>query len=287
MAKIQHSIHSRSVGVAAPTVPTASVPSIPGPHISFGGYAAGEHGKQIRYASPSHVSFFDDFLGDVIPDQINLVEGTDSATSAGAILAGGIGGVLRLTTGDAGTGYAADAEQLTMALQWQASNGDLCFETRIKPSAITTCQIFVGFTDDASTLEAPVESAGSVDTITTNATDAVGFMYDTRQSSDVWTLVGVANDVDATHQVLTSSTAGYVPVADQYQTLRVEVSPAGVATFFINGRQVGTPMTGAVTAATDLTPVITVSKTSVTASMTLDIDYLHVSMRRGADGTAV
>lgn len=280
--RIQHSLHSRSVGVGPGTVPTASVPAIAGPHISESGYVAGLHGRQVRHHGPDYVSFFDDFLGDVIPDQINLVEGTDSATSAGAILAGGIGGVLRLTTGDAGTGYAADAEQLTMALQWQASNGDLCFQTRLKLSAITTCQAFIGFTDDASTLEAPVESAASANTLTSTADDAVGFMFDTRMSTDNWWLVGTAATVPATHQ-----DSGFAPVADTYATFRIEITPAGVATFFYNGKQVGTAMTGAVTPATDLTPTISVSKTSVTASMTMDIDYWHVSMRRGPDGGAV
>jgi hypothetical protein len=238
------------------------------------GIVSGEHGSQYAHPSPSTVSFFDDFLGDVILDQWNAVEGTDSATSDAAILAGGIGGVLRLTTGDAGTGLAADMEQLTQALQWQASNGGLTFECRIKLSAITTCYVFVGFTD-LVTLEGPIISAASADTITTNATDAVGWMFDTRMSTDNWWLVGVANDVDATAQ-----NSGYAPVADTYETLRVEVSATGTAVFFRNGVQVGTAMTGALTAATDLTPTIAVSKTSVAASMTADLDYVHVAMIR-------
>ena len=248
--------------------------------ISRGGFRSGDHGNQIDYPGPRRVSFFDDFLGDVIADQWNAVEGTDSATSDAAILAGGIGGVLRLTTGDAGTGLAADMEQITQALQWQASNGDLVFQTRLKLSAITTCYAFIGFTD-VVTLEAPIESAASANTLTSNATSAVGFMFDTRMTADTWWLVGVAADVDATAQNTT-----YAPVADDYATFRIEVTSAGVATFYYNGVQVGTAMSGAVTAATDLTPTIAVSKTSVAASMTMDIDYVHVAMDRAADGDA-
>ncbi len=73
-------------------------------------------------------------------------------------------------------------------------------------------------------------------------------------------------------------------MADDYETFRVEVSAAGVATFFRNGNQVGTAMTGALTAAADLTPTIAASKTSVAASMTVEVDYVHVSMNRGVDG---
>lgn len=238
------------------------------------GFRAGEHGSQVDYFSPSKVAFSDDFLGDVIADQWNVVEGTDSLTSDAAILAGGIGGVLRVTTGDAGTGLAADMIQLTQALQWQASNGGLAVEARFKLSAITTCYVFFGFTD-LVTLEAPIESAASADTLTSNASDAVGFMFDTRMSTDDWWLVGVAADTDATAQDTTSA-----PVADTYATFRIEVSSAGVATFFYNGVQVGTAMSGALTAGTDLTPTLAVSKTSVAASMTLDLDYFHVSMDR-------
>lgn len=241
---------------------------------SVGGFSAGTPGKQRRFGDSNTVEFFDDFLGDVIADQWNYVEGTDSATSDAAILAGGIGGVLRITTGDAGTGLAADMAQLTQALQWQASNGGLRIEARFKLSAITTCYCFFGFTD-LVTLEAPIESAGSANTLTSNATDAVGFMFDTRMTDDKWWLVGVATNTDATHQ-----NTGFAPVADTYATFAIELTAAGVATFYYNGSLVGTKMTGAVTAATDLTPTFAVSKTSVAASMTADIDYTHISMTR-------
>lgn len=271
MSNILTSLHGRKVGLDSD-----------GKLLCPEGFRSGTNGNQIDMPGPSRVVFFDDFLGDVIADQWDLQEGTDSATGSAAILAGGIGGVLRITTGDAGTGLAADMEQLTTGLQWQASNGDLVFQTRIKLSAITTCYVFVGFTDLAASLEAPIVSAASADTLTTTATDAVGFMFDTRMTTDNWWLVGVANDVDATAQ-----NTGYAPVADDYETLRIEVNSSGAATFFRNGIQVGTRMSGAVTATTKLTPTINVSKTSVAASMTADIDYVHVACNRAKDGDAI
>lgn len=249
--------------------------------ISEKGFRSGIDGKQIDLPSVNRVALFDDFIGDSVDAKWNFVEGTDSATSDAAILAGGIGGVLQFTTGDAGTGLAADMEQMTQALQWQASNGDLVIQSRFKLSAITTCYVFFGFTD-VVTLEGPIISAASADTITTNATDAVGIMFDTRMDTDNWWLVGVANDVDATAQ-----DSGYAPVADDYETWRIEVTAAGKATFFRNGVQVGTTMSGAVTPGTDLTPTFAVSKTSVAASMTAEMDYIHVAMDRAVDGAAV
>lgn len=278
MARILTSLHGRKAGLSAEGSNGAQKGK--GLLISEGGFAAGNHGNQFLLNSPSTVAVTDDFIGDAVNVQWNVVEGTDSATSADSVLAGGIGGVLRLTTGDAGTGLAADMIQVTQALQWQAANGDLCFQTRVKLSAITVCYVFLGFTD-LVTLEAPIESAGSANTLTSNATDAVGFMFDTRMTDDNWWLVGVANNTDATHQ-----DTGVAPVADDYETFRIEVNASGAATFFRNGLQVGTAMTGAVTAATDLTPTIAVSKTATAASMTLDVDYIHVSMSRAVDGGA-
>lgn len=238
------------------------------------GFVSGRHGSQFYHPSPSYVSFFDDFIGSSVDAKWSVVEGTDSATSAPSILAGGMGGVLRLTTGDAGTGLAADMIQIVHALQWQASNGSLYAEARLRISQITESYLFFGFTD-VVTLEAPVISAGSANTITTNASDAVGFMWDTRMSTDNIWLVGVAGDTDATAQ-----DSGYAFVADTWMTLRVEVSAAGVATFYRNGVQVGTAMTGAVTAGTDLTPTLNAGKLSTATSITVDADYIAVGMER-------
>ena len=231
---------------------------------------------QMAVNSPQDFGFFDDFER-LDTARWLATEGTDSATSNAAILAGGVGGVLRLTTGDAGTGLAADTEQLTHnTLLFKAANGNLVFEIRVKLSAITTCWAFFGFTDTvAAALEAPIMSAGSADTLTSNATDAVGFMFDTRMSTDNWWLVGVKADTDATAQ-----NTGYAPVADTYEVLRVEVDTSGNAVFFRNGLKIGSRMSNAITASVALTPVLAASKTSVAASMTVDIDYVHASCAR-------
>lgn len=263
MSQILTSLHGRKLGLDAQ-----------GRLIAPAGVVTGEDGSQFYLPSPDRVSFFDDFLGDVLADQHNIVEGTDSATSDAAILAGGIGGVLRFTTGDAGTGLAADLIQLTQALQWQASNGGLFIEARFKLSQITEAYCFFGFTD-VTTLEAPVISAGSANTLTTNASDGVGFMFDTRMTADTWWLTGVAADTDATAQNTT-----YAPVADTYAKFRIELGTDGSAVFYYNGKQVGTKMTGAVTAATDLTPTFAVGKLSTATSITADLDYIAVGMNR-------
>ena len=242
------------------------------------GFVSGSGGKQFSVPSPFRAVLFDDFTGDTLDTNTWLsAEGTDSATSVGAVLAGGIGGVVRLTSGDAGTGEAADAITLNGHLAWQASNGGLALQTRIKVDTITNVMIFVGFTDVATGVEAPFTLSGT--TFTSNASDAVGFLFDTGATTDTWRLVGVKGDTDATAQDTSAA-----PVADDYETLRVEVTTDGDAVFYRNGLQVGSLMSDAITAATDVCPIIYWSNLSGTTSRLMDVDYIHVEMDRAADG---
>lgn len=269
MANILTSIHGKLVGL------TRANSAGRKPLMCPGGVLIGEHGKQRRLGSSDDVELFDDFLGDVLQDPWNAVEGTDT-DGAQAVLAGGIGGLLRLTSGndDANGTQATDASGVTSFLNWQASNGGLYMEARVKISRITDAYAFVGFTDVISA-ELPIISAGSANTLTSNATDGVGFMFDTNMTADTWWLTGVATDVDATAQ-----NTGTAPVADTFVTLRIELSTAGVASFFMNGVQVGSAMSGAVTAAADLTPCCYVSNADGTNAVTMDIDYISVGMHR-------
>lgn len=224
--------------------------------------------------SANKVAMFDDFLGDEIAAQWNYTEGTDAATSAAAILAGGAGGVLRITSGDAGTGLAADGICLAQELQWKAVNGGLVAEARLSISRITNVHLFFGFTDVKS-LEVPIESSGSGNGLTTTASNAVGILFDTRMTDDYFWLTGVKGDVDATAQ-----NTGTAPVADTYVRLTVSVDALGQAVFAINGVVVGSTMVNAVTPATALTPILSFGPTSVAASITCDLDYMGVSMDR-------
>lgn len=241
--------------------------------IARDGLRVGDYGSQFALSSPRRVALFDDFLGDVVADQWNFVEGTDSSTSDGAISAG-INGVFLLTPGDSAGTIVADGAEINGELNWKASQGGLEFEARVKLAAITSVSCFVGLTDTRS-LEQAIHSANSANTITTNATDAVGFFFDTNMTDDNWWMAGVANDVDATHQ-----DSGVAPVADTYDVLRVEINTSGVATFYINGKQKGTKMTGALTPTIALCPCVIVRPLSAVAGKTLSIDYIYVSADR-------
>ena len=217
----------------------------------------------------SIVRMSDHFIGDVLADEWGVAKGSDAACVDFAISAA-TGGMIRATTGaGAGASMAANGVQLHAQLNWKANQGELAFDCRLKLAAITTVAVFVGFTDQIGSLEMPIHSAASANTITTNATDAVGLFFDTSMSDDYWWCAGVANDVDATHV----STA-IAPTAATYQRLRVECDKSGNATFFIDGKTVGT-VSNAVTASVALTPVVAAFRRAA-SSTTVDVDYIDV-----------
>jgi len=214
------------------------------------------------------VKLFDDFLGDVIADQYSTGAETGGSGGSTAITAA-VNGVLRITTDDQTDG---DRIALTYQLNWKASDGGMIMEARLKNvTAITLRTLFVGFTDvlAASTIvEMPIEMLAAA--LTTTATDAVGFMYDTASTNDTWYCVGVKADNDATEVDTTIA-----PVAGTYQTLRVAVSADGHADFFINGKYEG-HVDNAITASVACTPIIALEAQGEAAAKIVDVDYIYV-----------
>ena len=216
-----------------------------------------------------NVSFSTDFLGPVIPPELTLTAGSDSPVGGAITVAAG--GKYRLTTGDSGASVAADGVQITTSLNWKASLGGLYGAALLSISAIAAVRCFVGFTDTVA-LEAPATLTTT--TITTVADDCVGFLFDTGATTDTIRLVGSAATVDATAQDTANAWA-----AATATLFEVFVTSAGVATFFIDGTQVGTAMTAALTAATAVAFTVYVQSLT-TNSKTLDIDALAVGMNR-------
>ena len=177
--------------------------------------------------------FWDDFRGAINP-QWTLLKGSDGA-AAYPVVAGN--DRVDLVTAAAGTGIAADGCMLcSIALGNIAdrTNGKkIVIPFKMKISAITTVRYWIGLSD-SNALE---QSASlSATTYTTVATDAALVLFDTAATTDTIRLVGVKNDVDATH--LDTSLA---PTADTYETWRLEVDAStGDVEFFRNSTSLGT-----------------------------------------------
>ncbi len=217
--------------------------------------------------------WFDDFIGNLVIGTYTEASGTD-AQAVQAIVEEQYG-VYQLTSGDAGVNTAGDAEQLTLSLEWQADQGGLVFETRLHlDTAITTVELCVGLTDNVA-LELPFTNAS--DTITSVASDAVAFCFDTNATTDEWWALGVAGNTDATTNIAT----GTAPVADTYQVLRIEVDDGGHACrFYIDGAIVASFTANCITTTVALAPIVVISSAQTAASHVVDVDYIAVYAAR-------
>lgn len=222
-----------------------------------------------------YVTLEDDFLGDILAAHWNGAVGGNANVVAPATGGSVAGGYVRLVAGDsASADMPTNGVQMNQgATQWRSAFGDLEMEFRVKLDAITNVAWFVGLTDQVAALEMPC-TLGAANALTSNASDAVGVLFDTAADTDQWALVGVAADVDAAVQF-----SGAAPVANTYERWRIHVTGAGVARFWRNGMLVGSAMTGALTPATLLTPVIAGFSRGA-AVRRIDCDRIKVRMER-------
>jgi hypothetical protein len=184
-------------------------------------------------------------------------------------------GVLKMTTGDDDGTTAVDGVQVVAHIPVQADSGGLVFEARLHiNTAITNVSVFAGLTD-ITTLEEPFTNAADV--VTSNATDAVGLLYDTDATTDEWWMCAVDGDADDAGIAAT----GTAPTADIYQKLRFDVSSDGnTIKFYIDGTLEGTfSGSNGVDASTNLYATI-VACGDGTASKTVDVDYIYVGHNR-------
>ena len=207
------------------------------------------------------VKIFDDFVGHTKDVTHTWAEATDGGSSE---ISDSIddNGYVRLSTGTTDTWREAIHGEVI----WEAENGGLIFETRIKSyDAITTRAYFVGFTD-IKTVEMPAEMNAAV--LTCSAANCVGFMYDTDADNDYWYCA-------SSKTVKTTPVNTSVAPKTTDQTLRVEVNVDGDARFYIDGKYEGS-IENAVTASTKLSPCVYIENRLGTTTRSVDVDYIYV-----------
>lgn len=216
---------------------------------------------------PGCVRSFDHFTGDVIADQWSAAVGSDPQCVIAAIVAASAKGELLLTAGDSNDINGISC--LTRALNYAPANGPLIFEAKVKLASIASVACFIGLSDVLATTTKEETASLSGTTFTTAASDCVGFLFDTAATNDNWHILGVRGDTD-----VGGTNTGIAPVADTYQVLRIELTAAGVATFYIDGVSLGSLGTAAApvcTIATKLTESAYVNaRTTATKNMTFD-----------------
>ncbi len=216
----------------------------------------------VSGSAPRYIA--DMFRAPAIDTNYKIVTGNDSDAVAFAIS----NGTLKGTTGNNGTGIAADGIAISgPSLGWTNGTTDpIEMLVNLKLSAITNVRLFIGFTDvlPSTTFEQPFSLSGS--TYTSTATDGCGFLFDTAATDDTLRVVGVANDTDATHV-----DTGLAPVADTYNQFYLRVD-AGTLKAYLDGTLVAT-VESAIRTTIALVPIIVAVPTSTTARV-VTAEYL-------------
>ena len=223
------------------------------------------------FASKGRVGYSTDFTGGVIPTEVT---GLSENSGTAATVVGKVNGVVGLITGTS----SGNRSQLVTGLNHKADDGTLIYVcTALNLTDVATRANFFGWTDTVS-IENPIELSGV--TITANATDAVGFVYDTAATTDVIYIQGVKAGAATALKAATNPVTGgtYTPVAGTYDEYRIEVNTDGDASFFINGEYVGT-VEDAVTTSVLLTPTALV-ETRTTAASTVYVDWFEFESGR-------
>lgn len=213
-------------------------------------YVAGQKFLSDRFTGPALASSY----------TVNSGTDTDPADSPAIDTDDADGGILG-NTGNAGTGVAADGSAISGPVTWEmeeASRGTV-YVAEFMIEDITTVEFFLGLSDVLpSTLEMPFHFTDGT-TIGSVADNACGFLYDTTADTDTIRLVGTAATTDAT--AVDSEAA---PTAATYHQYVMVVTPAGEATFFMDGVHLGT-VADAIAVGTDANPIIVANATTTTA----------------------
>ena len=203
--------------------------------------------------------------------------GTDPQCAAPSIPSGALDLAMRMTPGDDAAATAAvNGVQLVTAPNWRGDKGGLVCEFRVKIMTVTlSLCVFCGWTNDASGVAPPFTKSGSGDVVSAAVTNALGLLYDTNGTTDNWYGVGVATGAQATPQNM-----GVAPLLNVYETWRVELTPAGVATFRRNGVKIGSAMTGAIAPATALAFTMMVFARGAASPGALMGEYVSLEQNR-------
>lgn len=245
------------------------------------GFLSGEWGDQVSHSDTHTVALFDDFLGLTLQTVWGVHKGSDAGAANFAITGAASGSALG-TTGATSTTMAGSGIQIDSALNWvaqgnagTASSNNLEFNARVQVSAITGLCIFVGLTNEAGTLQMPIQGSGTANGFTANAANAVGFLYDTAMSTPHW--YGIS--ANASSIVGAGQDTGVAPVASTYEQFQISVDQLGNVNFFRNKAQVGVTVNAAFAPTTPMTPVVA-AFSRIAASKNVLIDRKSCSMNR-------
>ena len=220
-------------------------------------------------------TIFDDFEGDLLRHEWLLLNGSDAEALDPVIVAAQENGIVRLTSGDAGSDDdAVDVSILSTGLHFQPDKGGLAMEVNLDLNNILEASLFIGFTDQNTVDEMPLESAASADTMNGNAANAAGVGFDTDMSTLKWYHGGVNDGTETT-----TAFGATAPVNNTRVTVRVEISATGGVRGFIDGVAIGAEVASALQADTPLAAQVCIMPNSA-ATRLVDVDYFWAQQDR-------
>jgi len=213
--------------------------------------------------------------------------GTTAVTRIGQLAQyGTAAGSIALVTDEPGgiwtctTGATDDDGFVVWAGPFKASDGGCVMEARFKrPSTIATNAMFVGFAETlASTPVMPAEKATTVLDFASVGVVA-GMLDDYDATVKDW--LAVAGDDNTVSSLLTTATgtrAYATSVADEFDIVRVEMTPAGGARIYHDGKLIDTLAT--IGTATAMLYAVCYIEDRVGSGSVMELDYFYAEGNR-------
>ena len=246
----------------------------------------------MAQSGPGKIKLFDDFCGPGYPilstEAVNaassggqsigpfVVLGDLAENDTGVVRVDAVSGAVRVSANDEdGKGVA-----LTTGLNFQPTlNAPMIVEARVNMRALTTRNIFVGFCGTiADDIAPPLTSATTTHTLT--ASHLAGIHMDSGLTAGTtWHSVyngGTRTGQTNSDETITSPVV--LPVAGEYDVLRVEVFANGTVEYLINGNRVD-KITNAVSTTTLQAAMVGCWGTTSTVA-DIDVDYMLVEANR-------
>lgn len=230
------------------------------------------------------VEVYDDFLDSTVANYWNTAlfnfDGSDA--QAAVTVSAEAYGVLKVTSGNVSSGAAADISGIGLDDEYftpgdQTDNnaaGQIMMEARVTQSVASESIMFIGFTDTVAD-EYPFTVSGT--TITSNATNAVGFVYDYAATEAGWLGIGVNDDTDSSLKDLDTA-LDVDATGESWHTYRVTIDNWGTAILFYDGVRVAS-IGDAVATDSLLVPAV-LTGTNDTTSTVIGVDYFYAGAQR-------
>lgn len=248
--------------------------------IARSGFVAGGSDKPaiVLPGNPSYCAMFEDFLGDLVPDEwIVGSSDTGQATGTGNVATSAVSatnGVYRMTSSASSTQTpAGGAQSINTPPNWKANQGELRFGARLKIATLAGNSLYVGLTDTGGAEIAAYDTGGGIQT---PAGDYVGFICSGEASATEQAWRGVAGKAGTDQSVTLSVT----PTANTYDVLECSVDASGNnAKFWVNGVLKGHIQSNAVTPTVALAGGVWRANTDGAADA-VDVDWIAISALR-------